>query len=117
MRSKSGWITAVLAVLFGLATLLGAGHFYLGKWRRGAVFLVAGLALLYGGTLLVVLSSVVIMNAQQPRQHTGGWEVLAYVFIGGALLWLIYLVIFIWHCIDARRLCKEHNQRVIAAAR
>jgi TM2 domain-containing membrane protein YozV len=108
MRRKYESATVALAVLLGLVTLLGAGHAYLGRWRRAIAFLLAGMGAFYGlfFAFSVLWRPIGVINPELDIQPSSG--VLDYLSILGIVL---YFVLFLWQCLDAWRLCKQANLR------
>jgi len=84
---KNEGTTLVLAIIFGLFGFLGLGHIYIGKTGRGIWLLIIGWILLGVG--------------------------LATMFGVGFILLLVYLIVFIYHIIDARDNAKEFNDYYI----
>lgn len=75
----------------GIIGLMGGGHLYLGKTRRGIVLLVIGiiLAILVWGRLFLSFIK------------------LSLGYTGAAIFDTIYFVLWIWQTYDAYRLSKK----------
>ncbi len=95
---KDEWITYVLSIGVGFATLLGimgVGHIYLGRVRRGVIILIIGIILWIG---LIV---PVLFFGMFPFYYFGG---------GFAVFIMGIIVLFILQILDSRKLCKEYNE-------
>lgn len=98
---KSEGTTMVLSIVLGLLGLQGIGHLYLGRVGRGVGLLVGSIILYYAGWTLVSFGAAfIILPALLP------------LLIGGIVLLVVSLAIFIWQILDARKLCKVYNERV-----
>lgn len=88
--AKSPRTAALLAAIVGFVAILGAGHFYIGRVKRGIAFLVPGI--IFG-----ILEGIAFVG---------------YGTVGGAVgvFWmsfLIYLGLWIWQVLDAHKLAKR----------
>ena len=81
---KSEGTTLVFSVILGLFGILGVGHFYIGKIRKGAIFLISGLILMGAGVATITVGF-------------------------GFVLILGYFILYIWSIIGSRDLCKQYN--------
>ena len=89
---KSEGTTLILAIILGLFGLSGIGHLYVGKIARGV-------GLLIGSIVLAVIG-------------------LATLVLGvGFVLLILYIPLFIWQIIDARKYCRIYNEYVQANGR
>ena len=90
---KSESLTIGLAVVGGLFFLMGLGHLYVGCARKGLPFLFVGLAVGASGF-------AVPLELDEPK--------LILHFS------LTYLIIWIWHILDARYECLSYNSRIVS---
>jgi TM2 domain-containing membrane protein YozV len=87
---KNPGITAVLALVFGFFILMGIGHIYIGRIRRGIMIMVAGLILIPLGFLALASAGIV----------------------GLITVIIFWLILLIWQTYDAYKLAKEFNRIV-----
>jgi len=92
---KDEWITYVLSIGVGLLGIMGVGHIYLGKVRRGVIILIVDIILWIG---LIV---PVLFFGMFPFYYFGG---------GFAVFILGIIVLFILQILDSHQLCKEYNE-------
>jgi len=98
---KSQGLT-VLFALFGLIGIMGIGHLYVGKVRRGLIiFFVGILSFVLMGYFAFFLVS---MGPHMPPVF--GYAIFMTL---GAIFWLI---LFIWQIFDANRLAVEYNENI-----
>ena len=111
---KSEGLALFLAILPGICGLFGIGHFYVGRVRRGLILLVSGLVLSgLGSACFIVgsLSSLVVTPSGQLMLEDMPFDLIIYwgigfvISLGGLALW-------IWQIIDARAVCRQHNERI-----
>lgn len=96
--AKSLRKTTLLAVLPAvLANVLGIGHLYCRKIRRGLAIMFGSWALDAG-----MIASFVAGFKRTPAD-------IVFIIIGG--LFVVFgLGLFAWQIVDARSVCREHNQ-------
>lgn len=94
---KSSGVAAVLALVLGIIGLMGIGHIYVGRIRRGIILLIIGifLAVLTWGSFLL------------------GFVTFGLGFLVGIFFAIILFALWIWQTYDAYSLSKKFN----AAAR
>ena len=85
---KNEGTTLVLSIVLGLFGCLGIGHIYIGKTEKGVGLLIIGWILLGIGTATVMFG-------------------IGFIFL------LSYLVVFIYHILDARDKAREFNDYYI----
>ena len=85
---KSEAITLICSIVGGLVGLQGIGYIYLGKIGKGVGYLIGSIILYIAGIALI---------------FTG---ILA---AAGAIMLIIYFVMFVWQIIDSYKLCKKYN--------
>ena len=86
---KSEGTALILAIILGLFGLNGIGHLYLGKISRGVGLLIGSIVLFWVG-------------------------IATLIFVVGAVLLVIYFLLFIWQIIDAKNQCRAYNEYVQA---
>ena len=105
---KSEGITLVLSIVLGLMGIMGIGHIYVGRVKRG-------IAILIGGFLIwvVVFIPVGFLSVLEDPQNLSEEEVMAQLLgpMMGALIigGIGGFALFIWQIINARSLCKDYN--------
>jgi hypothetical protein len=95
LKHKSPGIAAVLALVPGLFGLMGIGHIYVGRVKRGISLLVVGIilaALSYGSILLGLVA----------------YELGVAAIVFGIIL----LILWIWQILNAYSLAKQFNKAV-----
>ena len=122
---KSEGATLVLSIVVGLFGVMGVGHIYIGKVKRGIIIMVIGFSL---WTVLLVpivflgisddfdesmfdnIEFVQYSNAQKSQENA----VAALIGLVVAILVVTigYLVLFIWQIFDSRKLCKMYNHHL-----
>ncbi len=105
-KPKSWTVALVLSLVLGGLGLFGVAHFYLGRIRRGLVFLFSGIALLSGvwaaGNLLLQVNEKMPDGLLKVDLIMGlGWLLL--------LVGLLTLALFGWQLKDALALAKERR--------
>jgi len=101
---KSKRKTLVLSVMVGLLGLMGVGHIYLGRLRRGIIILIIAPL-----SWTMILISYTMLGLVEPQEDV---MVAAIGVLGGITLVLVmvFLVLFIWQILNSRKLCKEYNE-------
>jgi len=96
IKHKNPGVAAVLALILGLFGLMGIGHVYVGRVKRGIVLLIVGIilaALTYGSMLL-------------------GFVTFGLSWIGAIVFGLILFILWIWQIFNAYSLAKQFNKAV-----
>lgn len=88
---KSESVTLLLSILLGLFGIQGVGHMYVGKIGKGIVILIGSIVLFIIAIALTV---------------TGIGAII------GIPLIIMYIVMFIWQILDARKLCQQYNEHL-----
>lgn len=105
---KSEGITLVLSIVLGLMGLMGIGHIYVGKVKRGIIILIGGLFI-----WVIVFIPIGFLSVLEDPQNLSDEEVMAQVMgpmIGALIIGGIAgFVLFIWQILNARSLCKDYN--------
>ena len=117
-NKKSEGLATLLAIVPGIFGLLGIGHFYSGRVRRGLVLLIGGLVLSgIGSACFIVgsLSSLVVTPAGHLLLEETPTSLFVYWGIG-FIISLCGLGLWIWQIIDARLVCRQHNRQIAAAS-
>ncbi len=124
---KSEGTTLVLSIVVGLLGIMGVGHIYLGRVRRGAIILIIGM-IGWGGlfvpfvmlgmfseleesfvdpTAMMGMFSELEESSVDPTAMMGmmaGFGVIVIVWGIGMF------VLFIWQILNSRKLCKQYNE-------
>ena len=100
---KSEGTALVLSIILGLFGLLGIGHIYIGKKRRGVLILVGGLFLAFALFMLTVGVSLLYSNYMPMEVATVTSNFIPVYFIP-------FLGLYIWQIVDARRKCRMYNE-------
>jgi len=105
---KSEGITLVLSIVLGLMGLMGIGHIYIGRVKRGIIILIGGLFI-----WVIVFIPIGFLSVLDDPQDLSDEEILAQVFgpMMGALIigGIGGFALFIWQIINARSLCRDYN--------
>ena len=92
-------LTTILAFL-----IMGVGHIYVGKIKRGVILLIIGL-------VLSTLSSVFAGIAEiYEDEYLIGSDVLIFLGIAGAMGIAVF-VLWVWQIFNARTACREYNDQ------
>jgi len=105
---KSEGITLVLSIVLGLMGLMGIGHIYVGKVKRGIAILVGGIMI-----WVVVFIPIGFLSVLEESQEMSEMDMMAQMF-GPMFAALIIgaiagFVLFIWQILNARSLCRDYN--------
>ncbi|MDH3657006.1 MAG: site-specific integrase [Nitrosopumilus sp.] len=121
---KSESATLVLSIVVGLFGIMGVGHLYIGKIRRGIIIMVIGFSL---WTVVFIPFLFLGIGDEIEQSITADMEFLQYsgglpqkdtsaVLIGFVIAIMAvsigYLVLYIWQIFDSRKLCKRYNQHL-----
>jgi len=107
-RYKSEGITLVLSIVVGLLGIMGVGHIYLGRIRRGVIILIVGIIIWSGLFVPVVILG---MLGELEEDSVDPTAMIA-MFGGFAVAIIAGLVLFIWQILNSRKLCKEYNEYI-----
>lgn len=108
-NAKSEGTTMVLSIIVGLMGIMGIGHIYLGKTKRGVIILIIGIfswSLLFVPTILL-LGSDIPMDEYTLEKRLSDMTTIIIIGVIGVI------ALFIWQIIDARRLCKKYNRYLL----
>jgi len=102
---KSKGKTRILS-LVGLFGIMGLGHIYLGRLRRGILILII-VPLSWG----IIMISNMILGLTETEEKVLVEQVLV---IGQISLVVImgHIVLFFWQILNSRKLCKEYNEYI-----
>lgn len=109
VKSKSEGTTLVLSIVVGLLGIMGVGHIYVGRVRRGIVILVIGVT----GWIVIFIPIAILGFMEMEEEELENLENL------GAAMGLVgtmvgvgigYLALFIWQILNSRKLCREYNE-------
>jgi len=110
MHYKSEGITLVLSIVVGLLGIMGVGHIYLGRVRRGVIILIIGMTAMGGVFIPFVMLGMLGGLEEEPADPTAMMAVMG-GFAVAFIPWGIgMLVLFIWQILNARKLCKQYNE-------
>ena len=93
-------LTTILAFL-----IMGVGHIYVGKTKRGVILLIIGL-------VLSTLSSVFVgIGEIYQDEYLIGSDALIFLGIAGAMGIAVF-ILWIWQIFNARSACREYNAQI-----
>ena len=101
---KSQRKTLVLSVVVGLLGLMGVGHIYLGRLRRGVIILIIAPL-----CWVMIMISYILLGLAEPEEDI----MIATIGVLGGITLVIVIglfVLFIWQILNSRKLCKEYNE-------
>jgi TM2 domain-containing membrane protein YozV len=105
---KSEGITLVLSIVLGLMGLMGIGHIYVGKVKRGIAILIGGLFI-----WVIVFIPIGFLSVLEESQELSEEEIMTQLFgpmIGALIIGAIAgFALFIWQILNARSLCRDYN--------
>ena len=104
-KVKSEGITLVLSIVVGLMGIMGVGHIYLGRVRRGVLILIIGIASWSAFFIPFVILGVLGELGEEPSDT----NILIAMIVGLIGVGIGVLVLFIWQVINSRKLCREYN--------
>jgi len=105
-RYKSEGITLVLSIVVGILGIMGVGHIYLGRVRRGIIIIIVGV-IIWSGLFVPV---IILGMAGELEENSDDPTALIGIFGGFAVVGIGALVLFIWQILNARKLCKQYNE-------
>ena len=102
---KSKRKTLVLSVVVGLLGLMGVGHIYLGRVRRGIIILI--IAPLSWTMILISFTMLGLLDELEEDVMVDTIGVLGGIEL---VLGIGLFALFIWQILNSRKLCKEYNE-------
>lgn len=108
-HAKSEGTTLVLSIVVGLMGIMGIGHLYLGKTKRGIIILAVGIfswSLFFVPTMLLLGSDIPMDEYTLEKRISDMTSIIEITVMG-------VIALFIWQIIDARRLCKKYNKYLL----
>jgi len=112
-RYKSEVITLVLSIVVGLVGIMGVGHIYLGRVRRGVIILIIGI-IGWGGIfvpLLIPVVQLIQIGLEEGSVDPTDMTEIMEGFVVALFVWGIGMfILFIWQILNSRKLCKEYNE-------
>jgi len=105
-RYKSEGITLVLSIVVGIMGIMGVGHIYLGRVRRGIIIIIVGI-IIWSGLFVPV---IILGMAGELEENSDDPTALIGIFGGFAVAGIGAIVLFIWQILNARKLCKQYNE-------
>jgi len=124
---KSEGTTLVLSIVVGLLGIMGVGHIYLGRVRRGAIILIIGM-IGWGGLfvpfVMLGMFSELEESSVDPTAMMGMFSELGEssvdptammgMMAGFGVIVIVWgigmFVLFIWQILNSRKLCKQYNE-------
>jgi len=124
---KSEGTTLVLSIVVGLLGIMGVGHIYLGRVRRGAIILIIGM-IGWGGLfvpfVMLGMFSELEESSIDPTAMMGMFSELEEssvdptammgMMAGFGVIVIVWgigmFVLFIWQILNSRKLCKQYNE-------
>jgi len=107
-KSKSEGMTLVLSIIVGLMGIMGVGHIYLGRVRRGVFILIIGIVSWSAFFIPFAILGVLGELEEEPSDPA-----IIIGMIGGLLVvGLGVLIFFIWQILNSRKLCREYNEHL-----
>lgn len=107
-KAKNEGITLVLSIVVGLMGIMGVGHIYLGRVRRGVIILIIGIASWSAFFIPFAILGVMGELEEEPSDPS-----ILIGIIGGLIgVGIGVFILFIWQVINSRKLCKEYNEHL-----
>ena len=121
---KSEGSTLVLSIVVGLFGVMGVGHLYIGKIKRGIIIMIIGFSL---WTVLLVpilflgisdefddsmLNDIEFVQYSNEKSQEGAMAALIGLFVAIVAVTIGYIVLYIWQIFDSRKLCKMYNRHL-----
>ena len=113
LKPKNKTIAILLASLSGILGVLGVGHLYVGRIRRGIILLISGWAIIGTSFLFLsfyFMSGLVIPPPGYPRVQPPE-SALAFI-VAVIILFHGFVALWIWQIIDARSVCEKYNNQI-----
>lgn len=108
-QSKSEGLTLVLSIVVGLMGIMGVGHIYIGRVKRGIIILVLGIASWTAFFIPIIILGVMGELEQEPSDPTVIFGMMGgFVIVGVGVL-----ILFIWQILNSRKLCREYNEYLV----
>jgi len=107
---KSEGTTLVLSIVVALLGIMGVGHLYLGRVRRGVIILILGVTG-WGGIFVPFVFLGMFGELEEGSvEPTAMMGVMAGFGIAFIVWGIGMFVLFIWQILNSRKLCKEYNE-------
>jgi len=103
---KSESTTLVLSIVVGLMGIMGVGHIYLGRIRRGVIILIIG----FSSWVAIFIPIGILGLLGNLEESSDDPTAIIAVFVGFAVVGIGVFVLFIWQILNSRKLCKEYNE-------
>ena len=103
---KSESTTLVLSIVIGLMGIMGVGHIYLGRIRRGVIILIIGLS----SWIAIFIPIGILGLLGNLEESSDDPTAIIAIFGGFAVVGIGVFVLFIWQILNSRKLCKEYNE-------
>lgn len=105
---KGEGTTLVLSIVVGLMGLMGVGHIYLGRVRRGIIILIVGLLI----WTIVFIPMIMLGMLSEVEEDDFDMTAMIGLMGGFMIVGIAALALFIWQIFNARKLCKEYNEHL-----
>ena len=103
---KSEGVTLVLSIIVGLLGILGVGHMYVGRIKRGIGILIAGFFIWVIVFIPVGMQIPSVTNEDLLNEA----ELVSSVYVGIVIAGILYVALFIWQILNSRKLCRQYNE-------
>lgn len=105
-KSKNEGIALVLSIIVGLMGVMGVGHIYLGRVRRGVIILIIGIMSWVAFFIPFAILGVLGELEEEPSDPA-----IIIGMIGGlSAVGIGVFILFIWQVFDSRKLCRKYNE-------
>jgi len=112
-QEKDVAITLILSIILGLIGLMGIGQIYVGRAKRGALIMIAGIILAVASyALLIYYLTSDYLWGYDPYYGTYSGPDIGAVLAFAAVISIIHLIFFIWQAYDSYKLAKKYNQEL-----
>jgi hypothetical protein len=113
---KSPGTAMLIALIAGIFGLLGIGHIYVGKLRRGILLLIGGLALM-GLVAACMFSYNADMIYARYGYYSDNDNSAGGLLFLGIIFSLSYFALFVWQILDVRSSARKFNDLVKATGK
>ena len=108
-KSKSEGLTLVLSIVVGLMGIMGVGHIYIGRVKRGVIILIIGIA-----SWTAFFIPIAILGVMGELEEESPDPAVIIGMLGGfVLVGIGVLILFIWQVLNSRKLCREYNEYLV----
>ena len=111
-KSKSEGLTLVLSIVVGLMGIMGVGHIYIGRVRRGVIILIIGIAS-WSAFFIPFAILGVLGELGELEKDPSDPAIIIGMIAGMVVVGIGVLILFIWQIINSRKLCREYNEYLV----